>query len=91
MVKTLSISKARGDLPNLVDKAKRLLHEYVITVNGSPAAVLISAAEYESWIETNEIMSDPSLMKAIQEGERDIKNGNYVTFEQLKKELNLNV
>ncbi|MCX6705067.1 MAG: type II toxin-antitoxin system Phd/YefM family antitoxin [Candidatus Woesebacteria bacterium] len=91
MTKTLSITKAREDLTTLVDRASRLLDEYVITVNGSPAAVIMSVAEYESWKETNEIMSNSGLVKAIKKGEDDFKNGRYITFEQLKKELKLNV
>ena len=91
MTHTLPISKAREELTTLVENANKKLEEYIITVNGSPAAVLISAAEYESWKETNEIMSNPGLVKAIKEGEDDIKKGKFVTFEQLKKELNLHV
>lgn len=91
MIKTLPITKAREELPRLVEKASRRLDEYVITVNGSPAAVLISADEYESWKETNEILRDKELMKAIKEGEEDIKKGRFVTLEELKKELKLDV
>ncbi|MFH0936745.1 MAG: type II toxin-antitoxin system Phd/YefM family antitoxin [Candidatus Daviesbacteria bacterium] len=91
MIKTLPITKARKELTTLVDKANRLLDEYIITVNGSPAAVLMSAAEYESWKETTEILADPQLMKEIKEGEEDFKKGKFVTFDQLKKELKLNV
>ena len=91
MTTTLSITQARNELTQLVNNAKKKLSEYIITVNGSPAAVLISAAEYESWKETNEILANPGLMKAIKKGEEDIKKGNYVTFEKLKKDLNLHV
>ncbi len=89
MTTTLSITKARAELPDLVDNAKKKLAEYIITVNGSPAAVLMSIAEYESWKETNEILADPGLMQAIKEGEEDIKRGDFVTLEELKKELKL--
>lgn len=91
MTHTLPITKARENLTTLVDNANKKLEEYIITVNGLPAAVLISAAEYESWKETNEIMVDRGLLKAIREGEEDIKNEKFVTFEQLKKDLNLHV
>lgn len=91
MTHTLPITKARDELTTLVNNAKTKMEEYIITVNGTPAAVLISADEYESLKETDEIMCDPELMKAIKEGEEDIKNGNYITLEDLKKELNLNV
>ncbi len=91
MTHTLPITKARENLTTLVDNANKKLEEYIITVNGTPAAVLISAAEYESWKETNEILSDPELMKAIKQGEKEINEGKFVTFEQLKKDLNLHV
>lgn len=89
MIQTLSITKAREDLPTLVENAKSKLDEYVITVNGSPAAVIVSAAEYESWKETNEILADPGLMKAIREGEKDVKEGRLYSWEKVKKELGL--
>lgn len=91
MIKTLSITKAREDLTTLVDNAHKKLDEYVITVNGSPAAVLMSAQEFDSWKETVEIMSDPELMKAIKEGEKNIKNGDVYDWEDVKKELKLDV
>jgi len=91
MIQTLSITKAREELASLVNKAKTRLDEYVITVNGAPVAVLISAEEYESWKETNEIMADPSLMKAIRQGEEDVKNGKMYDWEEIKKEFKLNV
>lgn len=91
MTHTLPITKAREELTSLVDNASKKLEEYIITVNGLPAAVIISAAEYESWKETNEVMSQPGLMKAMKEGEDDINKGKFVTFEQLKKDLHLHV
>ncbi len=89
MIKTLPITKAREELTTLVDKASKLLDEYVITVNGSPAAVLISAEEYEIWRETNEIMGDPMLLKAIKKGEKEIDEGKGIPWEDVKKDLDL--
>lgn len=87
MIQTLSITKAREDLTTLVENAKKKLDEYIVTVNGSPAAVIISAAEYESWKETNEILTDPRLMKAIKKGEEDVKVKRVYDWEDTKKEL----
>lgn len=89
MIKTLPITKAREQLTTLVNKANKLLDEYIITVNGSPAAVLMSAAEYESWKETMEIMSDPELVKDIKQGEKEINEGKGIPWEEFKKELHL--
>lgn len=57
MTKTLPITEVRQNLTTLVNRANKLLDEYIITVKGKPAAVLMSAQEYESWKETNEILS----------------------------------
>lgn len=91
MIQTLPITKARENLANLVNNANKKLDEYVITVNGVPAAVLMSAAEFESWKETTEILADPGLMQAIREGEEDIKAGRFYDWEDLKKELGIDV
>ncbi len=87
MTQTLPISKAREALADLVDKAKNRRDEYVITVNGSPAAAIISADEYESWKETEEILADKGLMKAIRQGEKEIAEGKTISLEELEKEL----
>ena len=91
MIKTLPITKAREDFTKIVENASKKMEEYIITVNGSPAAVLISAAEYESWTETNDILSDPVLVKALAEAEGDIKKGKVYDWEDVKKDLDIDV
>ena len=91
MTKTLPITEARQNLTTLVDRANKRLDEYVITVNGKPAAVLMSATEYDSWRETNEILADTKLMKAIKQGEKDVEKGRLYDWEEVKKELGINV
>lgn len=87
MTQTLPITKAREELPTLVNNANKRLEEYVITVNGSPAAILMSIDEYESLKETLAIMSDSKLMRDISEAEEDIAAGRVYDFEDVKKEL----
>lgn len=89
MIKTLPITKAREELTTLVDNASKKMDEYIITVNGIPAAVIISASEYESWKETNEILADKSLMEAIKKGEKEIKEGKMEDWEEVKKKLKI--
>lgn len=91
MIKTLPITKAREDLTTLVNRASKLLDEYIITVNGSPAAILMSSNEYESWKETNEILSDPGLVKEIKLAESQMKKGRGIPWEKVKKELKIKV
>ncbi len=78
-------------MTTLVDRADRMLDEYIITVNGSPAAAIISAAEYDSWKETNEILNDKQLMKSIKKSEKEFKEGKWEDWEDVKKQLKINV
>lgn len=91
MIKTLPITEARQNLTNLVNRASKRLDEFVITVNGKPAAVLMSADEYESWQETNEILADKKLTKDLREAEEDIRKGRVHDWEDVKKELGIDV
>ena len=91
MTKTLPITEARANLTTIVNRANKRLDEFVITVNGKPAAVIMSAREYEGWKETNEILADKQLMKAIKQGEKDIEEGRVYDWEEVKKELGINV
>ncbi len=91
MTRTLPITQVRQQLPTLVAKAAKQLDEFIITVNGTPAAILMSLAEYESWRETAEILADPKAIADLKASEEDIKHGRVYDWEDVKKELGLDV
>ena len=67
-MKTLSLSEAKMKLSALIESVKNTDEEVIITKNGTPAAVLISSDEYESWQETLTIRLDKELTAEIQSG-----------------------
>ncbi len=73
MARVLSLSEAKAHLSRLVADCEKDEEELVITRNGRPAAVLISADEYEGWRETREIMRNRPLMKEIRQGLRQLR------------------
>lgn len=77
--------KAR--LSELVDRVEQEDDRIVVTRNGRPAAVLVSADDLESLEETLAVLSDPRLMRKIREGERAAERGEVVSLEQLKRRL----
>ncbi len=88
MTYTLPITKA------MLEKAKKKKGGLIITVDGSPEAVILSMEEYrvyESLKETEEILNDPKMMKDIKEAEEDIKAGREYGWEDVKKELGWHV
>ena len=75
-MKTLSLSEAKMKLSNLVKTVNATDEAVVITKNGSPAAVLVSPDEFESWNETIDIRSDLPLMQEIKKGLKVLKSRN---------------
>jgi prevent-host-death family protein len=67
MAKTLPISEVKARLPELVTGVQEREEEVVVTRNGRPAAVLVSYAEFERLKETLDVLSDPDLMRQIEE------------------------
>jgi antitoxin YefM len=86
-VQTLPISKVKDRLSELVDAAS-LTHEQVtITKNGSPAAVLVGADEWESIQETLFWLSQPGIHESIAEARSDIEAGRTYSEEQIRAEF----
>jgi prevent-host-death family protein len=67
MAKTLPISEVKARLPELVTSVQEREEEIVVTRNGRPAAVLVSYVEFERLKETLDVLSDPGLMRQIEE------------------------
>jgi prevent-host-death family protein len=84
-MKTLPLSEAKSRLSGLVEQVRSLEEQVVITRNGRPAAVLVSAEEFERWKETIEVRGDAQLMKEIRAGLRALKarKARLYTLEEL--------
>ena len=73
-MKTLSLSEAKMKLSGLIEAVSSTDEIFVITKNGSPAAVLISPDEFESLKETIAVRSDAVLMSEIKKGLSALKS-----------------
>lgn len=90
-IKTLPISEARRKIFDIAEDVQRPNIYYTLTEKGRPKAVILSADEFESWVETLEVMQDfPDLKKDIDETHEDFRTGRYQTYatldDVLKKE-----
>jgi antitoxin YefM len=83
-MKTLPLTEARKDLSRIIDEVSSVHEHVVITKQGKPEAVVMSAAEFESWQETLEIMADKKAMAAIARAERDIKAGRVRSWAEVR-------
>ena len=67
-----AFTEVRDKLREILDDVVATGDTYTITRHGRPMAVIVSADEYESLIETLNILSDSNAMAAIEEGESDL-------------------
>jgi prevent-host-death family protein len=83
-MRTLSLSEAKMKLSELVEAVHTTDEEVIITKNGSPAAVMVSPEEFESWQETILLCSDNDFMKEIRKGLADLRHTKKIyTMEEL--------
>lgn len=66
-MQTVSITTAKARLNELVDDASTTHEHVTITKNGEPAAVIISAAEWDSIQESLFWMAQPDIHQAVDE------------------------
>ena len=87
MVNTLSMKELRPELPKVIEQIDSKLDRYVITKRGKPVAVMMSIDDYESLIETLEILADPQAMAGIRKGEENIRTGKVHSWQDVKRSL----
>lgn len=83
MNRTIPLKEARAKFSKLVDRVDQLSDRYIVTKNGTPKAVVMSAEEFESWVETLEFMSNPKAVKALEQGLREAKAGKLHSFKEV--------
>lgn len=89
MAKVVPFTEARTHLTELLDDVESVHEHVVITRNGRPAAIVMSQAEYDSLIETLEILGDQKLMADLAASDEDFAAGRLVPWEEVKRELGL--
>lgn len=82
-MRTLPLSEAKAKLSRVVDDVARRDERITITRNGTPAAVMLSADEYESLNATLEILGDSEFAADVRRGLRSLKRGKGRTLEQV--------
>lgn len=84
MEKIVSATEARKQFFKLIEYAGKPGASVTITLQGHPPVVIMSQEEWEGWIETLEIMSDPELVKDIRES---LQEDAFVTLEELEESM----
>jgi antitoxin YefM len=82
-VGTVPLSEARDQLSALIDEVVRTHDTVTITRNGVPAAVVLSADEYDSILETLELLNDPIDRERLEEAEASLIDGDTTTRDEM--------
>lgn len=82
-MKTIPLSAAKAGFSKLIDEVSKTHAAYQITRDGIPEGILLSTEEYESLLETLEILADPELMRQINRSIREMKSGRFLTHEEV--------
>lgn len=81
---TLSLADARANFSKLVESASTTHERFEVTRNGSRAAVLIGADDYDGLLETVAILSDSDALAAIRAGIEDLEAGHTETTDEVR-------
>ena len=84
---TVPLAEARAQLSKLVDDAVRTHERVEVTKNGRRAAVIMSADDYDSLMETLDILGDAATMAEIRQADADIAAGRVFSLEHVEAEM----
>ena len=78
MTKRVSIARAQRKLAALEIRNTPLRESFVIVKDSEPVGALIPMEEYESFLETLDILeTEPDIVKKLKKAEAEIKAGKY--------------
>lgn len=75
------LTEARSRLSEIVDEVASTGSTIEISRHGRPVAVVMGYEEYESLLETLNILADETTMDAIAEAERDVAAGDLIDLD----------
>lgn len=87
MTHTITLKELRPDLPRVVDQIDKKWERYIVTKHGKPSVVMLSIEDYESLMETLDILADPKAVKGLKRGEEDLRKGRTRDWKEIKARL----
>lgn len=83
----VSVADARASLSKHIDSATTTHERFEITRNGSRVAVLMSAEDYDSLIETVDVLSNPDQVAALREALAELAAGDVASEDQVRASM----
>ncbi len=76
--RTLNVTEAKQRFTELVAHVGKYYDRFLVTKNGTEAAVVMSSEEYDSLLETIDILGSRTEVKAIAEGQEQVRKGKTI-------------
>ena len=89
MTKHINLKELRPRLPRIMADLDARMDRFIITKRGKPVAIMMAVDDYESIMETIDILSNKGLVKKIRQAEADVRKGNVKTLALVEKELGI--
>ena len=87
MITTMSLKELRPELPNVIARIEGKLDRYIVTKRGKPVIVMLGIEDYESLMETLDLLADHKAMADLRKGEDDIRRGRTRSWTEIKASL----
>lgn len=85
----MSITAAKAKLNEVIDDAARTHEQVMITKNGAPAVVMVSADEWESVQETLFWLSQPDVATDVATADAESAASETISGEQIREQYGL--
>jgi prevent-host-death family protein len=76
----LPVSEAKQRFTEIVKGVEEYFDRYLVTKNGKEAAVVMSAEEYESLLETLDVLASKKEVRAIREASAQARRGQTISL-----------
>lgn len=82
---TVPLAEARQNFSALVDEAAATHQRVLVTRNGVPVVWIVSDEDFESIMETLDVLADAAAMQDVAQSKADSAAGRYVTAAEMEK------
>lgn len=82
---TVPVAEARQNFSALVDEAVATHQRVLVTRNGVPVVWMISDEDFESIMETLDVLADAAAMQDVTQSKTDSAAGRFVTAAEMEK------
>jgi prevent-host-death family protein len=87
VIRTHSLAAVKAHFSQIIEEVAGTHERVTVTKNGSPVAVILAVEDYESLMETLDILSDPKAMAEIRQAESQMREGETYEEDQVRAAL----